>query len=158
MPCRYAAFVTSGAGYAARPLAYGIMLFNLGGHGRSLKATVAPAVEKELVAYAALDDDKYANVTIINKAHGPNATATEVQLKFDAPPAESSEASAIFLQCARGDLASGAENVTLGGAAIREDGTWNGQGSALPVTDNDAATIIVSIPPASAVVVKEKLK
>jgi len=157
MPCSYAAFVTSGAGYEARPLAYGMKLFDLGGHGRSIKATAAAGVEKELVAYAVLDNDKNSFVTIINKAHGASATPTEVQLKFDAA-ADSSEASAIFIQAVRGDLAGGSEDVTLGGAAIREDGTWNGRWIMLPVTDSGRATIVVNVPPASAVVVKEKLR
>ena len=158
MPCRYAAFVTSGAGYEARPLAYGMKLFDLGGHGQSLKATLAPSVEKELVAYATLGRDKYVSVTIINNAHGADGTASEVQLKFDAVPAEPSQASAIFLRGAHGDLAGGSQDVTLGGAEIREDGTWYGQWTSLPVIDNDGATIAVNIPPASAVVVKKKLK
>jgi hypothetical protein len=83
--------------------------------------------------------------------------ASEVELKIDATPAESSQASAIFLEGVRGDLAGGSGDVTLGGASIREDGTWNGQWTALPVTDN-GATLVLKIPPASAVVVKEKLK
>jgi hypothetical protein len=158
MPCRYAAFVTLGAGYEARPLAYGMKLFDLGGHGRSLKTTVAPDAVGELVAYAVLSDDKNAFVTIINKAHGADVGASEVEINFDAAPAESSQASAVFLEGARGDLAGGSGDVTLGGAAIREDGTWNGHWTTLSVADKGGATVVVNVPAASAVVVKEKLK
>jgi hypothetical protein len=159
MPCRYAAFVTSGAGYEARPLAYGMKLFDLGGHGPSVKTTVAPSAGGGLVAYAVLGDDTNAYVTIINKAHGADAKASDVELKFDAAPAELSQASAIFLEGARGDLAGGSGDVTLGGAAIREDGTWHGQWTHVPIADDGGgATIVVRLPPASAVVVKEKLK
>ncbi len=101
MDCRYAAFVTSGHGYEARPLAYGMKLFDLGGHGKLLP--VAVSSEANLVSYASLENDTVA-VTIINKNHGPGSEEQTVQIKLDAPLAIS-KAQVIFLRARNNDIA-----------------------------------------------------
>jgi len=151
----YAAFVMSGAGYEVRPLAYGMKLFDLGGHGRMLKAAVAPA-DGDLAAYGVLEDDKTVLVTVINKQHGAGAGAKEIDVRVDASVAE---AGVMFLKATGGDVAAGAGAVTLGGAAIKEDGTWKGEWTmAETLPDKTGATVAVTVPAASAVVVRVKLK
>jgi hypothetical protein len=153
LPCRYAAFASSEYGYEMRPLGYGMKLFDLGGHGKQLPLNVSSAPEQGLVAYATLAEDKTVFVTVINKAHGVGATNTVVQLKLDAPLA-APEANAIFLAARNGDIAAGSSDVTLGGALIKEDGSWQGQWTPLQVSGNSKNVIAVTMPPASAAVIK----
>ncbi|HEU6449386.1 MAG TPA: hypothetical protein VFV23_13220 [Verrucomicrobiae bacterium] len=150
MPCRYAAFVSAKNGYEARPLAYGMKLFDLGGHGKSLAVNVSETTN--LVAYAALETN-IISVTIINKAHGSSAKKQMVKIKFDTLP-RASKVEAIFLRAGNDDIADGSGDVTLGGAPIEADGSWNGRWKRLPrsaVSDN---VITITMPPASAAVVK----
>jgi len=151
LSCRYSAFVTSANGYDVRPLAYGMKLFALGGRGKQLIVTHPSATN--LVAYATLDS-KTVFVTLINKSHGPTATNLDIQLKLDAPIAIST-AEAIFLEAKNGDIAAGSNGVTLGGAPIKEDGTWNGRWTSVKAPDNNSVT--VSLPPASAAVIRMNL-
>jgi hypothetical protein len=150
LPCRYAAFVTSENGYEARPLAYGMKLFSLAGGGRVLPVKVN-AGTNNVVAYANLPEPNVVCVTLINKAHGPGAGNILVQLKLDA--ALSSEAPRmILLESKNGDISGGSSDVRLGGAAIQEDGSWNGQWSPLPGAKG--SDVSFSMPPASAAVVR----
>ena len=70
LPCQYAAFVTARDGYEVRPLGYGMKLFDLGGHGRSVPIDVGTATEQNLCEYATLSEEKVVSVTLINKSHG----------------------------------------------------------------------------------------
>ena len=153
MSCRYAAFVTSGHGYEARPLAYGMKLFDLGGYGKKIPATVAPATNQNLVAYATLFERKTVSVTLINKTHGPGAKEETVQIKPDKPLTDS-KVLVIFLRGRNNDLGGSSPDVTLGGAPIKEDGTWGGQWTQLPPSAAGNDAIAVTMPPASAVVVR----
>jgi hypothetical protein len=152
LPCRYAAFVTSANGYEARPLAYGMKLFAIGGHGKQLAITGLASTN--LVAYATLDS-KTIFVTLINKAHGAAAANSEIQIKLDTQ-VDGSKAQAIFLEAANGDISTGSSGVKLGGAAIKEDGTWDGRWTPLKATSNNLITI--SMPSASAAVVSVNLR
>ena len=152
MPCQYAAFVTSAHGYEIRPLAYGMKLFALGGHGNQLPVT-NPSLTN-LVAYAVLDS-KTIFITVINKAHGLGAVNSEIQIKLDAPT-EKSSASAIFLEAKYADIATGSVGVTLGGATIKEDGTWDGHWEPVKVFGENFMS--VSMPPASAAVIRANLE
>jgi len=154
MPCRYAAFVSSGDGYQAHPLAYGMKLFDLGGHGRELAVAVPSAAN--LAAYATLDG-KIVSVTLINKAHGFGAGKQAVRIRMDVPLA-SSNAQVIFLRARNNDVGDGFAGVTLGGAQIEKDGGWNGQWQPLPPSDVHHNTISVTMPPASAAVVKAAIR
>jgi hypothetical protein len=100
MPCRYAAFVTSGHGYQVRPLGYGMKLFDFGGHGEALPVTAPSAAG--LVAYATLEG-KEISVTLINKTHGSEARKQAVQVRLDVPLATSS-AQVIFLRARDNDI------------------------------------------------------
>ncbi len=153
MPCRYAAFVTSGQGYEVRPLGYGIKLFDLGGHGKALPTTVDPAANQNLVAYATLSEGKTVSVTLINKTHGAEAKDETVQIKLDQPLA-GSNVQVIYLRGRNDDIRGGSADVTLGGAPIKEDGSWSGQWTQLPESAVSNNVISVTMPPASAAVVK----
>jgi hypothetical protein len=155
MPCMYAAFVTSGNGYEIRPLSYGLKLVSLAGAGRTLTANVIADTDQNLAAYAVLAEDKTVAVTLINKAHGAGASSVEVEVKLDAPMS-SNGASAIFLTEEKSDISAGASRIRLGGASIGEDGEWNGKWESLPATA-DAKVIKLTMPPASAAVVRTTL-
>jgi len=151
IPCRYAAFVTSANGYEARPLAYGMKLFDLGGHGAQL--TVTNSAATSLVAYATLDA-KTIFVTVINKAHGNAAAPSEFQIKLDRPIA-GSEAHAILMETKNSEIGSSSAGVTLGGSPIKEDGTWNGHWRPLKIAGKNL--IPLSMPPATAIVLRADL-
>ena len=153
MPCRYAAFVTSEHGYEMRPLGYGMKLFDLGGYGKELPATVASTTNQNLAAYATLSEGETVSVTLINKTHGPEAKEETVQIKLDKSLADS-KAQVIFLRGRNDDIGGSSADVTLGGAQIKEDGTWSGRWTQLPPSAASDNMIIVTMPPASAAVVK----
>jgi hypothetical protein len=155
LPCRYAAFVSSTNGYEIRPLGYGLKLFSLGGQGKVLSANVSGDPNLDVIAYANLMAKKTVAVTLINKTHGSGATNAGVQIKLDASIA-SKTAQVIFLTAKDGDIAAGSSAVTLGGAPILADGSWRGRWASLPITKS-ADNITLTLPPASAAVVKFKL-
>ena len=149
MPCRYAVLVTSANGYEIRPLGYGLKLFELAGHGRTLPVEISSAPEQGLVAYTTLSESNSVAVTLINKMD----TQADVRIKLDAPAAAGSSAQAIFLTTPNHDLAAGSSDVRLGGAPIREDGTWKGTWTSVPLVEaRDAVTL--TLPPFSAVAVQ----
>ena len=152
LPCQYAVFVSSAGGYEVRPLGYAMKLFDFGGHGQYLPVNVSSSPERGLVAYATLENKNSVAVTLINKAHGKGAVNTDVQIRLDAQPGIS-EARVIFLTAPGGDIAA-ESGLTLGGASIQEDGSWYGQWTSLSVAGRDSSVITVSMPPASAAVVK----
>ncbi len=158
LPCRYAAFVTAGQGYEARPLAYGMKLFSLGGHGRSLPVTVTSAAEQNLAAYAVLAEDRTVAVTLINKVSRADALDAEVQIKLSQAPTSESHVKIISLTAKHNDIAAGSADVSLGGAPIAEAGDWKGQWSELPAAAINGDTVTVTLPPASAGVLKLQLR
>jgi hypothetical protein len=151
MPCRYAAFVTAGKGYEVRPLGYGLKLFDLGGHGKRLPVTASGDVN--LLAFATRENKTIA-VTLVNKLHATEAKAQAVQIKLDAPLADS-QPQTIFLRAMNDDIASGSAGVTLGGTQINQNGKWNGNWTELRTAN---LGVTVTIPPASAAVVKVTLR
>ncbi len=152
LPCRYAVFVTAADGYEVRPLGYGLKLFGLGGQGTMIPATVTAAADQNLVAYATTEG-KTVSVTLVNKAHGTSATEQSVQIVLDTPAGDSA-AHIIYLRGKNDDISGGSADVTLGDAAIKEDGSWNGNWSAVPASAVNNNVITVTMPPASAAVVK----
>jgi hypothetical protein len=157
MPCRYAAFDTSAHGFDVRPLGYGMKLFALGGHGKQLPVTVSTAPEHRVVAYANLEDDSTVNVTVINKAHGEAASSVDVRIKLDAA-ITGPDARVISLKAENGEVSADSSKVTIGGAHIEEDGSWRGDWSPLKVPGDDSNSITLTMPPASAAVVKAKIR
>jgi len=157
LPARYAVFVTSPHGYQVRPLAYGLKLFDLGGHGTLVPAEVRASPHQNLAAYATLGEDNSLAITLINKTHGPAAAPTEVQIRLDAPLADA-QVRAIELRSANNDIAADASTVTLGGAAIQEDGTWNGAWSEMPKSAISRDAITVTMLPASGMVIRARVR
>jgi hypothetical protein len=156
LPCRYAAFVTATNGYEIRPLGYGLKLFSLGGQGRILPVNVSSDTNQNVVAYATLVEKKTVLLTIINKTHGPEAGDAAIQIKLDSP--QSGDVIKIIrLTEARGDIAAGASQMTLGGAPITEAGKWRGRWDSLPIVGG-TDYFPLTMPPASAAVIKVKLK
>ena len=153
MPCQYAAFVTSEEGYEVRPLSYGMKLVDLGGHGRVVPVNVVAGGGHNLCEYATISDEKVVSITLINKSHGAKGESIDVRVTSDAAFKETG-AQVIFLRGRNDDIAGGSGDVTLGDAQIKSDGTWDGHWTPLPVLTGDGNTIPVTIPPASAAVVR----
>ncbi len=153
LPCQYAAFVTSGEGYEVRPLGYGMKLFDLGGHGRIVPIENSSAEKQILCKYATLSEEKVVSITLINKSHGASAESIDVQIKSDVP-FNAPGAEVIYLRGKNDDISGGAGDVTLGDAPIKADGTWNGHWTPLRLSADSSDVISVSIPPASAAVVR----
>jgi len=148
LPSKYTAFFSTTNGYTVRPLGYGIKAFDLGGHGKFVPLTLSGASNLNLRAHAVLGADKNAYVTLINNEHGENARTTSVAL----------DAGTNFTQCEIVALAQSSNDVaatsgvTLGGAEIATDGTWAGAWKTL--AENKTGGFSVTIPPASAVIVR----
>jgi hypothetical protein len=147
-PSRYTAFFSTTNGFVVRPLGYGIKAFALGGRGRLLPLTMPAQPESNLSGYGVLAPDNTVYVTLINKAHGPGAAAATVAL--DAGPGYA-RGQVLFLAAPEGDVAA-QTGVTLGGAVIREDGTWAGTWTAL--APSPAGAFTVKVPAASAAIIR----
>ncbi len=147
-PCRYAAFWTSDKGYDVHPLGYGVKAFNLGGHGRLLPTILSNADSINLTAYAARAVDNDVFVTLINREHGAGGRAANVTItageKF-------THGQIIFLTAPKGDIAA-KTGVALGGAEIKDDGSWKGKWQKLK--PHDDGHFIIEVPAASAAVVR----
>ncbi len=122
-PSKYTAFFTTTNGYLIRPLGYGIKAFDLGRHGKIVPATISNPNNLNLTAYAVLGDDKNLYLTIINKEHDLGARDANVTVAAGEGYAGGQ---VIFLTAPDGDVAA-KSGVTLGGAEIKHDASWNGE-------------------------------
>lgn len=104
------------------PKAYGLAVFNLGGHGRVQPISISNPDGVNLTAYAVRDGGNLF-VTIINKDHGAGARGAEVTIRADGM---SGRAEAMFLTAPGGDAAAKTD-VMLGGKLITNDGPWRGK-------------------------------
>lgn len=150
--CRYASFLASGPGYEAKPVAYGLKMFDLGAEGALIPVNV-PAAETNLSLYATKATDGSLSVTLINKSHGLAASEKAVQLALNTP-AKISSARVIYLTAPAGDIAA-TNGLAIGGAAIANDGSWQGQWK--PLHSVPGTNLTVNLPPASAAVVQIQL-
>jgi hypothetical protein len=148
-PCRYAIFWSSPDGYQVHPIGYALKMFSLGSAGRLLRAGVENTEDINLSVYAVAQDPKQVYVTLINREHGAAARAADVLVNtgFSQPHAQ-----VMRLQAAHGDIAA-KTSVTLGGAEIREDGSWDGKWTKLSKPGADGK-IHLTLPAASAALVK----
>jgi hypothetical protein len=128
-------------------------LFDLGGYGKALPTNVAAATNQNLIAYATLAQGKAVFITVINKNYGAEAKDEAVRIQLDAA-AQVSKAETIFLRSRNDDVGGGSADVTLGGAPIKEDGSWDGSWTSLTAAATQGGTITLAMPPASAAVVK----
>jgi len=148
-PCRYAAYLSAAGGYEVHPVGYGIKTFELGAHGSLIPLRDPSTGGLNLSAFAVLADDRTLYVTIINKEHGPTGRSAEITL---APTKPYFHAEAAFLTNASHDVAD-KTGITVGGAAITNDGVWTGNWTPLP-PPSASGTFNVTVPAASAAVIK----
>lgn len=130
-PCVYAVYRTAGRGYDVRPLGYAMKAFALTGRGRLLrvKGTGFPEISR----YAVAGPDGDLDFTLIYKAQSDQDKPVRVALD---PGAGYGPAETMLLTNPGASLAATA-GVTLGGAAIANDGSWHGHWSA----NGDARTV-----------------
>src|SRR5260370_4861867 len=148
----YNAFMptTLSSSYTARPVAYGIKAFGLGGARQNVTTTVSSNPDSvNITAYGLLDPiTGNLFVTLINKEHFTGAKNAAVTLN---PGATYTGGKMWTLQQANGDVTV-ATGITLRGATIGGDGTWNGTASTIsPASSGD---FIISLPAASAAIVE----
>lgn len=148
LPSKYTAFFSTTNGYIVRPLGYGIKAFDLGSRGRFLPTTVSNDSGLNLSTYAVMGTNGSIYVTLINKSYGEKAREANVTL---AAGVHLVSGEVISLAQVAGDIAA-TNDVTLGGAPIKTDGTWNGIWEHLE--QPKSGQLSVTVPPASAVVVK----
>ncbi|HWX55648.1 MAG TPA: malectin domain-containing carbohydrate-binding protein, partial [Verrucomicrobiae bacterium] len=136
--------------YTAEPVAYGIKAFGLGSAGENVLTVIGSNPNGvNITSYGVLDSvTGNLFVTIINKEHFTGAKNATVTLQ---PGAAYSGGQVWNLQQTAGDVTAAA-GVTLGGAAIGGDGSWNGNAS--PVSPSASGTFTVSVPSASAAIVE----
>ena len=127
------------------PIGYALKAFDLGSHGRRVAATVTPA-NTAITAYGVAGENGALYVTLIRKDSDPKAATVTVE-----PGRPFQTGGLMVLTATDNDLAA-TSGVTLGGAAIEDDGTWKGSWTALPAPS--AGRFTVSLPPATAAVVR----
>jgi hypothetical protein len=147
-PSKYTAYFTTPDGFAVRPLGYGIAAFNIGRRGHFLPATISNPENLNLSVYSVLGDDKNVYVTIINKEHGAQARAADVSLTTGPTV---TDPHMMTLTAPDGNIAT-KTGVTLGGAGIESDGSWNGTWTALPPAKS--GILNVTVPAGSASIIK----
>jgi hypothetical protein len=148
---RYATFVRAPDGFDIRPLAYAFKVFDLGAHGRIIPVVLENTMSANISAFATLADENHASITLINKEHGDGAHDIAVTIVM--PKRRSwTQAEMISLQTPQGDV-SATLDITLGGAPIAKDGTWNGVWRPLSAPHRPGQWRI-NVPAASAVVVR----
>jgi hypothetical protein len=148
-PNVYTALTSSSNGFTILPSGYGMKAFDLGCHGKLVPVSITSNSDKvNLTAYSVLSSKKVLYVTLINKEFGTNGRSAQVTIETGLSV---SKTETISLTSASGDIAS-MSDVTVGGAKILENGSWNGSWTVSEKPTNGIATI--KIPAATAVVVK----
>jgi len=147
-PCRYAVFWTTPNGYNVHPIGYALKMFALGSRGHLVPATVTKTDDLNLEVYATTLFGRDVCVTLINQEHGPGARAAEITLSPGLPNAKSD---VLMLTAPDGDVAT-KTGVTLGGAEILNDATWDGKWTPLPPA-TDGGKFTLHLPAASAALV-----
>ncbi len=145
----YATYTTSAGGYAVHPIGYGIKMFDFGGRGRLLPVNVITnAGPINLSAYATLAADGSVYLTLLNKEHGTTAASANVTIENSSG---FGSAEVIYLRSLQDDVGA-TSGVTLGGAAIKDDGGWAGSWERLE--RSGGGEFVVKMPVASAAVVR----
>jgi hypothetical protein len=145
--CRYAVFTSASNGYAVRPIAYALKAFDISSHGRLVPANIVASNSANMTAYAVETSPATLTVALINKDHRDGHDAIVVL----SPKASYGEAQVTFLAGPGSDI-SATSGVTLGGAAIQDDGSWQGNWKRQPPTSDGKFEIVV--PAATAAIVK----
>jgi hypothetical protein len=148
-PCRYAVFWTAPDGYNVHPLGYALKMFSLGARGRLLPIMVENTDDLNLRVYAAASDENQVFITLINREHGDSARAMEIILD----PVLKNGSARFMLLTAPGNDVAAKTGVTLGGAEIQDDGTWEGKWTPLLPSGADGK-FVLELPPATAGLVR----
>jgi Glycosyl hydrolase family 79 C-terminal beta domain len=148
--CKYAAFLTAPGGYSACPIAYGLKAFDLTGRGRLMPLDFASNADGiNLTAYAVSGQNNILFITLINKEHGSNAREANISI---APGGTWNKADTMSLTAPKGDVST-TSGVTLGGAEIKTDGSWQGTWTPL-ANPPDSGNFTIKVPAATAVVIR----
>lgn len=141
---------TLNSSYMAEPISYGITAFGLGSTGENTLTVIGSNPNSvNITAYGVLNTGTgNLFVTIVNKEHFTGAQNATVTLN---PGANYSGGQIWNLKQASGDVTA-TSGITLGGAVIQSNGSWNGTSSAISPSASGAFTI--SVPAASAVIVE----
>ena len=135
--------------YTATPVAYGMKAFDLGGHGRVVPVQLSSG-NLDVNAYGILGADNSLYVTLINKSFGSSASNAKVTIN----PGATYAAGQVWFMQAPSNSITAKTGVTLGGASILGDGTWSG--ASVTVAHGTGQSFTITVPPASAAVVKLK--
>lgn len=134
--------------YQIHPKAYGVKMFELGSGGRVEPVGIANPNGLNLSAYGVAATNALC-VTILNKEHGPGARDAAVTLAF--PGFSPGRAVVMFLSAPHGDIGA-TGGMTLGGGAITNNATWQGEWQ--PLRPGESGQLFVKVPAASAALVK----
>jgi len=129
------------------PWCYGIKAFDIGGHGSVYTTTITNPAGLNLTAYSVGNTDSI-YVTIINKEHNTGARDAEVTITA---PGFSPSAAVMYLLSANSNP-SATTGMTLGGATIKNIGTFNGEWSSLDTVE--PGRYVLKVPATSAAIVK----
>jgi hypothetical protein len=137
-------------GIKVLPVGYGMKLFNLGSQGCLVPVNVASNPDNlNLAVYGTLASDQTLFITVLNKEFGPTGRPAKLVINSGLPGAPCK----IIFMSAPGDDIAAAEGITIGGAGIKEDGSWSGKWSDLPAAAA-AGSVSVVVPAASAAVIE----
>jgi len=137
--CWYGIFRSlPGGGYEIRPIAYAMKAFSLTARGRLVSISGLPS-SQSIYGYALEDASSHKlRLVLIDAEHGPDARPISVDLN---PATRYARAQSMLLSAPDGNI--GATNgVSLGGAAIAEDGTWHAKWSRLSLHHGHAVVIL----------------
>ena len=137
-----------GRGYTVNPKAYGIRAFTLGSAGQVKPTQIQNPGGTNLTAYC-VGQPGEDHVTIINKAHGADATDAAVTIVPPGPGVP--DAQVMTLAGGQPGDARGT-TATLGGAPITGSAAWNGQWTAL--TAGPQGHISLTVKATTAAIVK----
>jgi len=144
----YSVFVARADGCDPHPLGYAMKAFDLGCHGRLTPVTVTPS-GKNLRVWAVRGADGALCVTLVNKEHAAGAGALEVTLHAG----EAGRGGQAIFLTATSQGVEATTGLTLGGAAIENDGSWKGAWTAL-AAPSAGGHFVIALPSPSVVVVK----
>jgi glycosyl hydrolase family 79 len=148
-PMKYVVFWNSTEGFAARPLGYAIKAFDLGCHGQLVPVHFNSNADPiNLTAYGVISNDGSLYLTLINKQ-----TADPVSANVTIASGDSYTRGQVMFLTAPNNNITATAGVTLGGAPIKDDGTWSGTWTSLAAPSH-LGQFSVKMPAASAAIVR----
>ncbi len=136
------------------PIGYGIKSFDLSGQGAVVPAKIVTDADGlNLTAYGVLSPDKSLSLTLINKENDGSARSANVIVR----PGANYVAAKMILMAAAGNDVSSKTGVTLRGAPIKDDGTWDGVWSP-SLSPAGKGEFSVNVPAVTAAVIRFSIK